>query len=94
MFLDFSGSYINGGMICDENEREIFDLANVDSINFISNVKLAYNFKCNVVKIGFSDKSFEYFVISKEDYIYIADFKIDSPKAYKEFYEFCKDRGF
>lgn len=91
-FIDFTRFPICGMVIIDK--REEFDMANVTSMSYITKVKLAFNVREDIVKIGFEDNSFELIAMDNCTEITINGVSIKSRKTFSDFVNMVKHGAF
>lgn len=91
-FIDFTRFPVCGMLLI--NGREEFDMVNVSTMSYISKVKLAYNIKEDIVKIGFEDNSFELIAMDKCTEITINGVSIKSRKTFSDFANMVKHGAF
>ncbi len=91
-FIDFTRFPITGMVVIDGIEE--FDMAVVTSMSYITKVKLAFNVREDVVKIGFEDNSFELIAMDNCTEITIKGFSIKSRKTFSDFANMVKHGGF
>lgn len=91
-FIDFTRFPICGMVIIDK--REEFDMVNVTSMSYITKVKLAFNVREDIVKIGFEDNSFELIAMDNCTEITINGVSIKSRKTFSDFADMVKNGVF
>ena len=91
-FIDFTSHPIGGMVVVDHIEE--FDMVNVTYMSYITKVKLAFNVREDIVKIGFEDNSFELIAMDNCTEITINGKKVNSEKTFHEFALMVKNGDF
>jgi hypothetical protein len=92
-FINFE-EYPIGGMLLRNGYYEEFDMVNVTAMSYICHVKLACNFKADVVKVYLADNSTEIYAMVNDEYLEINGYKVKSAKTFHDFAKMVKNGAF